>query len=140
MLIDEIKKENILALKEKNNNKRAVLSVIINKYMIEGYEAKANNKELNDDDLIRIIIKQSKELEEEKESYLNANRIDSAKDIEEQISYIEKYIPKKLTEEEIKKIIETLEDKSIPSIMKHFKTNYNNKVDMALVNKVAKSL
>jgi len=140
MLIDEIKKENILALKEKNNNKRSVLSVIINKYMIAGYEAKAKNIELTDDDLIKIIIKQSKELEEEKESYLKASREEKVKEIEEQISYIEKYIPKLLNEEEIRKIIEGLEDKSIPNIMKYFKTNYNNKVDMALVNRIAKSL
>lgn len=34
MLIDTIKKENLLALKNKDENKRAILSVIINKYMI----------------------------------------------------------------------------------------------------------
>ena len=40
MLIDTLKKENLLALKNKDENKRAVLSVIINKYMILGYEYK----------------------------------------------------------------------------------------------------
>ena len=140
MLIDTIKKENMLALKNKDENKRAVLSVIINKYMIAGYEAKAKGKEVSDDDLLKIISKQVKELEEEKESYVQANREDSVKKIEEQISVISSYLPKLLSEEEIKTIILSLEDKSIPSVMKYFKTNYPNKVDMGVVNKVLKSL
>ena len=140
MLIDEIKKENLKALKEKNDNKRAIYSVVINKYMILGYEAKANNKEIGDDDLIKIIQKTLKELEEEKESYLKANREDKVKDIELQIDTIKIYLPKMLSEEEIKTIILSLEDKSIPSVMKHFKQNYPSNCDMGLVNKVLKSL
>ena len=140
MLIDEIKKENLKALKEKNDNKRAIYSVIINKYMILGYEAKANNKEIGDDDLIKIIQKTLKELEEEKESYFKANREDKVKDIETQIDTIKIYLPKMLSEEEIKNIILTLEDKSIPSVMKHFKQNYPSNCDMGLVNKALKSL
>lgn len=140
MLIDEIKKENLKALKEKNDNKRAIYSVIINKYMILGYEAKANNKEIGDDYLIKIIQKTLKELEEEKESYLKANREDKVKDIETQIETIKIYLPKMLSEEEIKTIILSLEDKSIPSVMKHFKQNYPSNCDMGLVNKVLKSL
>ena len=45
-----------------------------------------------------------------------------------------------MNEEEIKNVILSLEDKSIPAVMKHFKTNYAGKCDMGLVNKVLKSL
>ncbi len=57
MLIDTIKKENMLALKNKDENKRAVYSIIINKYMILGYELKAKGQEIKDDDLLKIIQK-----------------------------------------------------------------------------------
>ena len=140
MLIDQLKKENILALKEKNENKRAILSVVINKYMILGYEAKAKNKELNDADLIQVINKTLKELEEEKSNFLSLNRMDKVNDIDAQINTIKSYVPKMMSEEEIKEVILSLNDKSIPSVMKHFKTNYAGKCDMALVNKVLKSL
>ena len=140
MLIDTLKKENLLALKNKDENKRAVLSVIINKYMILGYEYKANNKEIGDTELINIISKTLKELEEERKSFLEANRADKVSDLDKQIEIIKIYLPKMLTEEEIKNIILSLDDKSIPSVMKHFKLNYNGKYDMALVNKVLKSL
>ena len=43
-----------------------------------------------------------------------------------------------LREEEIKHIIASMEDKSIPSVMKHFKANYAGKVDMSVVNKIAR--
>ena len=43
-----------------------------------------------------------------------------------------------LSADEIKSIISTLEDKSLPSIMKHFKLNYNGKVDMKEVSIIAK--
>ncbi len=140
MLIDTIKKENMIALKEKDQDKRAVLSVIINKYMVLGYEAKAKGKELTDLDLIQIINKTTKELEEEKAGYIQANRPESVAKIDYQIKAISSYLPKMMSEEEIKNIILSLEDKSIPSVMKHFKQNYADKCDMGLVNKVIKSL
>lgn len=140
MLIDNIKKEKLIAFKNKDNNKRAVLEIVINKYMIAGYEAKASGKELSDADLIKIISKILKELEEEKASYEKANRIDTVNDINAQIEVLSAYLPKLMSEEEIKNVILSLEDKSVPAVMKHFKTNYNGKCDMALVNKVLKSL
>lgn len=140
MLIDNIKKEKLIAFKNKDNNKRAVLEIVINKYMIAGYEAKANGKELSDADLIKIISKTLKELEEEKASYEKANRIDTVNDINAQIEVLSAYLPKLMSEEEIKNVILSLEDKSVPAVMKHFKTNYNGKCDMTLVNKVLKSL
>ena len=56
MLIDNIKKEKLIAFKNKDNNKRAVLEIVINKYMIAGYEAKANGKELSDADFENVLI------------------------------------------------------------------------------------
>ena len=41
-----------------------------------------------------------------------------------------------LSVDEIKEVINSLEDKSVPSVMKHFKSEFAGKVDMGLVNKV----
>jgi len=140
MLIDTIKKENLLALKNHDDNKRAVLSVVINKYMVLGYEAKAKNVELTDADLINVMKKTLKELEEEKNSYVSCGREEKANDIQYQIDIINAYLPKMMSEEEIKAILLSLEDRSVPVVMKYFKQNYNGKCDMGLVNKVLKSL
>ncbi len=140
MLIDTIKKENLLALKNHDDNKRAVLSVVINKYMVLGYEAKAKNVELTDADLINVMKKTLKELEEEKNSYVSCGREEKANDIQYQMDIINAYLPKMMSEEEIKAILLSLEDRSVPVVMKYFKQNYNGKCDMGLVNKVLKSL
>ncbi len=140
MLIDTIKKENLLALKNHDDNKRAVLSVVINKYMVLGYEVKAKNVELTDADLINVMKKTLKELEEERNSYSSCGREEKVKDIQYQIDIINGYLPKMMSEDEIKTILLSLEDRSVPVVMKYFKQNYNGKCDMGLVNKVLKSL
>ena len=138
MLINELEKENIEALKNKNKTARAVLSVVINKYRVNAIELKAQGKEATDNDLIRVINKVIKELEEEKAGYEKLGRVEDTKAIDEQKAVIEKYLPKLMSEDEIRKIISSLEDKSMPSIMKHFKMNYDGKVDMSLVSKIAR--
>ena len=140
MLIDTLKKENMLALKTKDTNKRAVLSVVINKYMIAGYEAKAQGKEIGDVELVGFINKTLKELEEEKAGYVSANRLDDVNNIDNQINILKVYLPQMMSEEEIKKIVLGLEDKSVQNVMKHFKMNYAGKVDMGLVSKVLRGL
>ena len=45
-----------------------------------------------------------------------------------------------MDKEEIKNIINSLPDKTIPTVMKHFKTNYAGKVDMREVQEDLKSL
>ena len=138
MLIDEISKANIEALKARDQVARAIYSVILSKYKATEIELKASGKEITDADLVKIITKTIKELDEEKESYEKAGRKEQAESISVQKSLIEKYLPKLMSEEEIRKIIDSLEDKSMPSVMKYFKMNYDGKVDMSLVSKIVR--
>ena len=138
MLINELEKANIEALKNKDKTARAVLSVVINKYRVNAIELKAQGKEATDADVVKVINKVVKELDEEKAGYEKLGRVDDVKAIDEQKAIIEKYLPKLMSEDEIRKIIASLEDKSMPSVMKHFKMNYDGKVDMSLVSKIAR--
>lgn len=138
MLIDELQKANMEALKAHDQVARAVYSVIISKYKATAIELKASGKEATDADMVKIITKSIKELDEEKEGYEKAGRSEQVQSIETQKALIEKYLPKLMSEEEIKKVIDSLEDKSMPSVMKHFKMNYDGKVDMSLVSKIAR--
>lgn len=138
MLINELEKDNIAALKNKDKTARAVLSVVINKYRVNAIELKAQGKEATDNDLIRVINKVVKELDEEKAGYEKLGRVEEVNNINTQKAIIEKYLPKLMSEDEIRKVISSLEDKSMPSVMKHFKANYDGKVDMSLVSKIAR--
>ncbi|MBR6778763.1 MAG: GatB/YqeY domain-containing protein [Clostridia bacterium] len=138
MILDEIKKDNVQAMKDKNTLARAIYGVVMNKCLLAGIELKKDGKELSDVDTVQILQKTIKELTEEKENYIKAGNNSEAENIEAQKSLLTKYLPKMLSEEEIKDIIANMEDKSIPSVMKHFKANYAGKVDMGLVNKIAR--
>lgn len=138
MLIDELSKANIEAMKKGDKVARAIISVVISKYKALAIELKAQDKAASDADMVKIITKSVKELEEEKECYLKANRSEEVNAIDSQKALIEKFLPKLMSEEEIRNIFASLEDKSMPSVMKFFKANYDGQVDMALVSKVAR--
>lgn len=137
MLFDDLKKANMIALKEKDVVTRTILPIVINKAMLLKIEKRTTNEELTDDDVLRVIAKTIKELEEEIDAFTKANRSEKVEELTLQKNVLVKYLPKMLTEEEIKLEIDKLEDKSIPSVMKHFKTNFNGKCDMRLVNRIA---
>lgn len=134
MLSDQIKKDNIEALKARDTIKRSILSVVIGKINTQFGSIKVPTNV----EIISIIQKTIKELEDEKLEFVKLDRISQAADVDTQIHVLEAYLPQMLSEEEIKKIIASLEDKSMPSVMKHFKINYTGQVDMSLVSKIAR--
>lgn len=136
MLIDEIKKANMQAMKEHNADKRAAYSMVITRY--QALLTSGKGGEIKDEDIVAILMKFSKELEEEAEGYKTAGRNESYAATLAQKEAVAVFLPKLLSEEEIKDIIASLEDKSMPSVMKHFKANYAGKVDMSLVSKIAR--
>ncbi len=140
MILDEIKSANVQALKNRDQNARAVYSVVMTKAMMEIVKKREKGEEFVDVDMSQILQKTLKELSEEKENYEKANNLTQAENIEKQKEIISKFLPKLLTEQEISNIIKTQEDKSVPSIMKFFKQNYAGKVDMAKVGMVLKNL
>lgn len=140
MIEEQIKKANIEAMKNKDGVARSFYSVLLNKILLEKI-AKGNREQpLPDADLANLIQKTIKELNEEKENYQKVNNVEEIKILERQIEIASGYLPKQLSQDEIKNIILGLDDKSIPNVMKHFKANYNGQVDMRLVQEVLRSL
>lgn len=138
MLIDDIKKANMMAMKEKNQAKRSAYSSVISRYQL--LKSKDPSKEISDTDVLSLIQKIVKELDEELDSYQKAGREESVQEIQKQKDALKEFVPAQLSEEEIKTIILSLPDRSVPLVMKHFSMNYRGQVDMSLVNKVLKSL
>ncbi len=138
MIVEQIKKASVAALKEKNENVRNISSVVLNKIKLAEIALRTQSKELTDSDIVSILIKTQKELEEERDNYLKVKNSERANLILGQIEFIKQFLPKMLTENEIEKIISELEDKSIPSVMRHFKMNYAGKCDMRLVQEAIK--
>ena len=140
MIIEEIKKQNMQALRDKNVVARGVYSVLLNKYNLAQIEKRTTAGTMEDADTIKIIQRTIKELTEEAENYKKVNNEENYLRILKQKELLEKYLPKMLSEAEIKAIVDKLEDKSIGAVMKHFKENYLGKCDMGLVGKVVREL
>lgn len=140
MLIDEIKKANLEAMKARDQVARAALSVVLTKAKLLEVELRTKNVELADSNVLEIIQKTLKELSDEKEGYLKVGNTERVEGIEKQESILKGYLPKQLSREEILEEINKLEDKSMPSVMKHFKANFAGKVDMSLVSQIARGL
>ena len=140
MIYEQIKKENIQALKDKNTVARNFYSVLLNKIKLEEIRKREKGQSLEDGDILQIIQKTVKELEEEKDNYLKVNNAQEAENISTQIAIAKSYLPSLMSQEEIKNVILSLEDKGIGNVMKHFKANYAGKCDMKTVQEVLKSL
>lgn len=138
MIIDEIKKDNVQAMKDKNTIARTIYGVVVNKHMLQSIEKRKTGGELTDADMVAILQKTIKELTEEAENYAKVGNTAQVEGINAQKAILEKYLPQMMSEDEIRNIIAGMDDKSMPSIMKHFKANYAGKVDMQLVNKIAR--
>ena len=136
MTIDDLKKEKIAAMKSRDADAVSAYNAMISKLTLASIEAKGAGREFR----AAVLKKVQKELTEEKESFAAAGRSDSVASLERQLAVIEKYLPKMLSEAQIKEIILALPDKSVPAVMKHFKSAYAGKCDMKLVGEILKTL
>ncbi|MDE7329173.1 MAG: GatB/YqeY domain-containing protein [Clostridia bacterium] len=142
MDIDFFKKEKVVKMKEKDKDGVSALNVIINKIMLASIEKRAKGETLAEGDILSLLQKTEKELLEEKSGYekAGANYADKVESLDKQIATIKSYLPKLMTADEIKEVILSLEDKSVPSVMRHFKSNFAGKCDMKLVNEILRNL
>lgn len=138
MLLEQLKSANIAALKAHDTNARAIYSVVINKITQKEIELRTTSLVLTDADVVAIIQKTLKELAEEASGFLAVNNLVRHQAILAQASLLEGYLPTMLTEAEIVAEIATLTDKSVPAIMQHFKKHFAGRVDMGLVNRLAR--
>ncbi len=140
MTLEQFKKEKISAMKERNAMAVSAYNAIISKLMLLTIENKANGTELSEENVLACVKKVEKELVEEMEGYLKGGREDSANEIKAQLEVVRKYIPQMMSAEQIKEEILKLDDKSVPNVMRYFKTNFSGKAELKTVSEVLKTL
>ena len=140
MIIEEIKKANIEALKAKDSVARTFYGVLLNKALVDSISKGQERGANSDADMVQILQKTIKELTEEEENYKKVNNAEAVAGVAVQKALAEKFLPQMMSKEEIKKEINSLSDKGIPNVMKHFKANFAGKVDMRDVQEALKNL
>ena len=139
MLVDELKKANIAALKAHDSNARAIYSVVLNKIAQKEIELRFVNQVLVDADVYQIIQKTLKELQDEEAGYRQVANQVRVELIQQQAQLLVGYLPKMLTEEEVKTEISQLSGQSMPNVMRYFKENFAGRVDLGMVNRLLRN-
>lgn len=134
----DLKKAKMNALKTHDENAQNVLGIIISAYQKMQIDKQGKGQQMTDADMVSVLNKTLKELSDEKEMYEENGRKEQADADAKQMEIVKSYLPKMMSEEEIKEVIEKLADHSIKTIMTEFKTNYASKADMGLVSKIAR--
>lgn len=140
MILEEINKANVQAFKDKNALVKDVVSVIKSRAKLLEVDKRVKGEALTDADVATLIQKLIKEYDEAIENYKKVNNIAEVEYVQKQIDFCKTFLPKTLSVDEIKTIILSLSDKSVPTVMKHFKANYAGAVDMRDVQQVLKTL
>lgn len=91
------------AMKEKNNTIKGTITLLKSK--IKNKEIEVQH-ELSDDEIIKIIRKEKKEVEESLAAFKKGHREDLVKQQEIILEYLDKYIPAPLSKDDIIKILE----------------------------------
>jgi uncharacterized protein YqeY len=138
MIFEDLQKANIQTMKDHDKVAHEIISLVFGKAKNTAIDKGYEDRKLPDQECLVLIQKFIKELEEEKISFEKAGRAETVEKLAQQQKILSAYLPKQLTEAEIRAEIEKLEDKKIPSVMKHFKANFSGQVDMGLVSKVCK--
>lgn len=139
MTLEELKKEKIVAMKAKDADAVTAYNALISKLMLMATDPN-HGKELTDADVVSAARKTENELKEERAGFEKAGRADTVASLDRQIATVKKYIPEMMSAERIKEIIESLPDRSVPAVMKHFKTNYAGQCDMKTVNETLRNM
>lgn len=144
MLKEKLLEDLKISMKEKNvNRKNAVQMVRTAILQIE----KDKGIEVSDEQIIDIIAKEVKKRKDSLADYEKANRQDLIDQINEEISVLEEYLPKQLTdeelEEEIKRIIQEVGAttiKDMGKVMKEAKTSIGAKADGKRINEAVRKI
>lgn len=105
MLKQKLQEEQITALKSKDSQKLSVLRFILAQIKNKEIEKKG---ELTDEEIILVIKKIAKELKESIEAFKKGGREDLVKENEKQLEIVSSYLPKELSDEELKKEVEKI--------------------------------
>ena len=122
MIIDEIKDTLKIAMKESKKDKVLAIRNILEK--IKKIEVDSQ-KELDENEIIKIISKYAKQLRESIAQFKAGNRLDLVEKEDKELKIVEEFLPQQLSKEKINQIVQ--------DVIKEL--NAKNMSDMGMVMK-----
>ena len=142
MLKEKLLEDLKLCMKEKNIVRKNVIQMV--RAAILQVE-KDKQIEVNDDQILEIVAKESKKRKDSLADYEKSVREDLITQIKEEINILAEYLPKPLTKEELEKIVisaiaetgaTTIKD--MGKVMKEVKQKVGTRADGKTINEIVK--
>lgn len=132
-LLERIKKDRMDAMRARNSDKKNILTVLLGD--IENRFTGA--QEVSDVDVVAMVKKYISNIED---TFNHCTDIEQGATLTLEMIYLEEYLPKQLTKDEIRDLMISSGETNIGSLMKFMKENHAGKYDGGLAAEVAKSL
>lgn len=130
MLIEQIKKDRIQAMRDKDVLTKKVLTTLYGELQTD---AKRNQCDISDAN----VVSKCKKVMSTNDDTIIMNITEEARSALKQENVIlAVYLPAQLTHTEIHAIIAQLQDKTIPSVMPHFSKNYQGRFNGKVVKEI----
>lgn len=135
------------AMLNKDEDRKRVINTLRAEIKNKEIELRSSQKELTDTDVLSLIQKLIKQNKDAIQMFSNGGRQDLVEKNEMEISILEEFLPKQLTNDEIDNVIkQEIENNSYSSmkdmgkLMGYFKNNYSGQCDMGYVSKKIKEM
>jgi len=146
---EKINQQLIAALKSRNKTLVSTLRLVMTAIKEKDIENRSGGKreDIKDQEILRVLVKMKKQRQDSADLYKKGGRQDLLQTEIDEIKIIDSYLPKQLTEEELKKICkETIESlgatsiKDMGKIMGALKKKNSESIDFSKVNLIIKDL
>lgn len=107
MIFEQISKDIVSAMKAKDKVRLESLRNI-KKYLLEAKTAPGSNDEVTDEAALKIIAKLAKQGKDAAQIFVSQSRQDLADEELAQVAVYEEYLPKQLTEDELKEALKAI--------------------------------
>ena len=142
MLKEKLLEDMKVSMREKNNVRKNVIQMV--RAAILQVE-KDKQIELNDEQIIEVIAKESKKRKDSLPDYEKSGREDLISQVNEEIEILAEYLPKPLSKEELEKIIEEVISatgatsiKEMGIVMKNVKEKVGAAADGKTINEIVR--
>lgn len=142
MIIERIKEDLSIALKQKKEPNISVLRMVISAVLNKEIERRGTSEDpkLNDEELEAVIFSEIKKRRDSVESFEKGGRADLVAKEKAEIDILMGYMPEEMTEEEIRKIVKEIVEnhKDMGSVMKEVVPKTKGRANGSLVARIVK--
>jgi uncharacterized protein YqeY len=140
-LLERLNHDMKQAMKNREKEKLSVIRML--KAALQNEAIKLGKNELAEDEELTVLSREVKQRKDSLQEFQNAGREDLVEKIQTELTYVNEYMPKQLTEDELEQIVtETISEVNASSkadlgkVMSAIMPKVKGKADGSLVNKL----